>query len=150
MDALERPQHLADDVDRHVDGHRSAVAPEPPEQAIGVDPVDVLHRQVGLAGVAEPGAVHRDHVLVLHRGVERRLALEHRPPLRIGEEVRQQTLDDQPRGLGLRRDRAGEVDFGRASYGDASLQEVRSKLDRSATNRLRHPTFGHALALHDE
>ena len=103
MHALERAQHLARDVDGDADRQELALLPEAAEQAIAVDAVDVLHREVRLAAVVFARVEDGDDVLVRHRRVEPRLALEHRPALGVGREVREQALDDEPLGEVRRR-----------------------------------------------
>ena len=92
--ALEGAQHLAGDVTGHAGVSLRESPRQPPQEAIEVAAVDELHREPRLVAV-HPRAEDLDDVRVAHGGVERRLALEHRPSLGVGGEVGQEALDDE-------------------------------------------------------
>ena len=135
MHALEGTQDLARDIDRDADRQELVFLPELAQEAVAVDPVDVLHREVRLAAGIAPGMEDGHDVLVRDRRVQSRLAFEHRAPLRIVREVREQSLHDE-----LRREvrtnfgRPREVHLGRASDRDARVEEERAEAMRG-----RHP-----------
>ena len=127
VDGLEPQRDLHGHVGRQGQGQGPAVEAKTPQQAEQVDPLDPFHCKVGLPVLTRAGAEDRDDVLVMHRRMEPRLALEHGPSVRIGQEIGQESLDDQPFRLDARVHRAREVHLGRAAHGHARFEDVGTK-----------------------
>ena len=122
--AVERAQDLARDVHRDADRQALARLTQTAQEPVAVDAVDVLHRQVRLALVVLARVEHLDDVLVRHRDVQARLALEHRSALDVGDEVREQSLDDEAIGqTGAWASGTSEVDLRRAANRDALVEQ---------------------------
>ena len=115
---------------RRLDRRASRLPAEAPEQAVEVAPVDVAPSRARARRRRTPEPKTLTTFSCVHRRVERRLALEHRAALRVGHEVRQEALDDEPLRLGA-SGRSGwrEVDLGRAADGEPRVEPVRTELD---------------------
>ena len=146
--ARERAKHLARDVHRERRRERAPLLLQPAEQPIAIDAVDVLHREVRLALLVHPRAEHRHDVLVGHRGVEGGLALEHRPPLRVADEVGEEALHDESLRLLAHVDRAREVHLRRPADGEARLEPVGPEPDGPAREWLWVATLRRLFARH--
>ena len=110
-------------------GELAAVARDAAQQAVEVASVDELHREPRLVAI-DARRIDLHHIGVAHRCVEGCFALEHRPALGVGDEVRQQPLDDELARLRLRILRAGHVHLGRTPHGQPRVEPVWSELDR--------------------
>ena len=128
MDALEPAEDLACDEDRDADGQELALLAKLPEQSVAVDPIDVLHREVGLTALVLAGVVDGDDVLVRDRRVKASLAMEHRPALWVLREMGEQPLDDEllreVRGL---CGRMREINLRRSTDGDSRVEDERAE-----------------------
>ena len=113
------------------------IAAVPAEQAEQIAAVDELHRQPGLVA-HDAGAEDAHDVVVVHRGVELRLALEHRAPLGVVQELGQEALDHQLPRLRIGIDGTGDVHLGGAADGEARLQKERAELRWAAGQRPGH------------
>ena len=107
------------------------------EQAVEIASVDVFHREPRLV-VVNTKAEYLDDVLVVHGGMQRGFALEHRAPLRVGDEMRKQSFDDKLAGQCLRIDWFCDVNLGGSSDGDPRLEQIGPELDRTSRQRSRH------------
>jgi hypothetical protein len=143
--ASQRGKHLPRCVGRNARSQPAAVSGRAPQQPVQVAAVDVLHRQPGLVS-GHTRRVHANDVLVMDGRVQRRLALEHRAPLWIGNEVRQQSLDDQLARLGVWIDRPRYIDLGCTAHGEASLEPIRPEPHWPAGERPRHALRGSVFA----
>ncbi len=108
----------------HLRDHRDRLLRRQPaplgEQLREIRPFDEAHRHVELAGLLA-GIEHRNHVGMVDRGRQLRLALEAAPEILIGREVRRDELD---RALALERNVRGPVDHAHAAASDQLVEAI--------------------------
>jgi hypothetical protein len=125
---LERVEHLVRDPHRQVRRQALLAVRQLAQQGEHVDAIDELHGDVQLLADLTQLVGLRDLRVDQPRG-QLGLVDEHRLVQRLGRQVRQQALDDQPLGEAVLPRGRGHEQLGHASDGEALDQLVAPELD---------------------